>query len=343
MSEGTVADWIELYNPAATNVDLSGMRLSIDAVNPNQWHFPSGATIPGNGHLIVWCTSERPPSITLDPELNTGRGIDAQSGSVFLFNAQGQIVDSVEFGFQPDDLTIGRDAPAFPWQLLAVPTPGAANSPPAELGSAAMLAINEWMASPIIGADWFELYNADTRPVSLSGLYLTDDPSIFDITNSVLAPLSFIGAGAWVLLVADDDPGQGRDHVRFRLDELGETIRLYASDSQLIDAIDFGINSPGISGGRLPDGAPQFMTFPNTASPGSANYFRPSLEVPGVPGGGQLEMFLYATPGLAHVIETSSNLTNWTELLTLTPTNSPTRITDPAGASQRFYRARLSP
>jgi hypothetical protein len=64
--------------------------------------------------------------------------------------------------------------------------------------------------------------------------------------------------------------------------------------------------------------------------------------MPGGPAGGQVQMFLYATPGLAHVVESSSNLTNWTELLTVTPTNSPTRITDPAGVSQRFYRARLS-
>jgi hypothetical protein len=343
MSQGAVADWIELRNPAPTNVNLSGMRLSIDAANPNQWQFPIGVTIPPEGYLLVWCTSARPASTAPEPELNTGRGIDAHSGSVFLFNTQGQIVDSVEFGFQLDDLTIGRDAPASPWQLLAAPSPGSSNAPPAELGSPAMLSINEWMASPLGGSDWFELYNPSPMPVSLSGLLLTDNPSIFGITNSVLAPLSFIGAGGWVVLVADDDPSEGRDHVRFRLDELGETIRLYASDSQLIDAIDFGISLPGISAGRLPDGSANFTAFPNTASPGSANYSQPSLQLPGMPVTGEFEMLLYATPGLTHVVESSSDLTNWTELLTLTPTNSPTRVTDPAATSQRFYRVRLGP
>jgi hypothetical protein len=343
MSGDLAADWIELRNPAATNVDLSGMRLSLDEANPGQWVFPAGAVIPGHGHLIVWCTSARPASAALEAELNAGQGIDAQSGSVFLFNAQGQIVDSVEFGFQIDDQSIGRTGAE--WQLLATPTPGASNSPPAQLGSPAALAINEWMASPLSGPDWFELYNRDTLPVSLSGLSLTDDPSIFGVTNSVFAPLSFIGPGGFVQVIADDDPGQGRDHVRFRLDELGETIRLYSSPAgagQLIDAVDFGISHPGVSEGRLPDGSVDIVQFPVSPSPGRANHFPPFLAMPRLLPG-EFEVFLHATVGRPHVIESSTDLSDWSELMTLTPTNSQTRITDPSPGATRFYRARVVP
>src|SRR5262249_56947385 len=97
----------------------------------------------------------------------------------------------------------------------------------ATLGSPLNLKINEWMADPDGGNDWFELFNADTSPVDLAGLYLTDAPSIAGLTKFQVAPLSFIGPLGFVKWVADDDPGQGRNHVSFNLDELGETLRLY--------------------------------------------------------------------------------------------------------------------
>jgi hypothetical protein len=270
MSNGLAADWIELRNPAATNVDLSGMRLSVDVSDPNQWRFPFGSVIPAQGYLVVWCTSVRPASTFLEPELNTGHGIDAQSGAAFLFNVQGQIVDSVEFGFQPDNYSIGRTPSG--WRLLAAPTPSATNSPAAQLGSPASLKINEWMASPSTGDDWFELHNPDTLPVLLSGLFLTDDPSIFGITNFTIAALSFIGPKGWVRLFADNDPSNGRDHVDFRLDELGETLRIYNTNLQLIDAVDFGLAQPDTSEGRLPDGGHTIVRFPGSPTPAAANF-----------------------------------------------------------------------
>src|SRR6185503_13855056 len=115
MSNGLAADWVELHNPLDVTFDLSGMRLSIDVAQTNQWVFPAGVTIPPQGYLIVWCTSARPASMIPEGELNTGHGIDAQSGAVYLFNPDGQPVDRVEFGFQPDNYSIGRSGTT--WQL----------------------------------------------------------------------------------------------------------------------------------------------------------------------------------------------------------------------------------
>jgi hypothetical protein len=270
MTNGLIADWVELHNPLDADFDLSGMRLSIDVAQTNQWIFPPGSTIPAHGHLVVWCTSARPASMVVGPELNSGQGIDAQSGAVYLFNSAGQLVDHIEFGFQPDDYSIGRSDAE--WQLLAAPTPGAANSPPADLGSAAVLRINEWMAAAAADEDWFELYNSTALPISLSGLYLTDDPSIGGVTNYVIAQLSFIGPNSWVRIFADSDPSSGRDHVNFQLHELGETIRLYDSNLQLIDSVDFGASRFGVSQGRLPDGFTRIVEFPGAPTPADANY-----------------------------------------------------------------------
>jgi len=268
LSNGLAADWVELHNPLDTTFDLSGMRLSIDVAQTNQWVFPAGVTIPAQGYLIVWCTSARPASMVVESELNTGHGIDAQSGAVYLFNPDGQPVDRVEFGFQPDNYSIGRSGTT--WQLQATPTPAATNSPPAPLGSPAALRINEWLALDPVDEGWFELYNSSSSPVSLSGLYLTDDPSIFGLTNYVIAPLSFIAPNSWVRFFADSDPSSGRDHVNFRLHELGETIRLYDSNLQLIDSVDFGASRFNTSQGRIPDGASRIVELPPT--PASANH-----------------------------------------------------------------------
>jgi hypothetical protein len=270
MFYGTIADWVELYNPSATNIDISGMRLSVDVADPNQWRFPPGATVPAQGYLVVWCTSLRPTSTALESELNTGHGIDAQSGSVFLFNVQGQVVDKIEFGFQIDDQTIGRSAGQ--WQLLQTPTPGTANSPEAQLGSPALLRINEWMAAPVVGDDWFELYNGGDFPVNLSGLFLTDDPSTTGVTKQKVSPLSFIGPHQWVRYFADGDLSRGRDHVNFALDSLGETIRLYNTNLQVIDSVDFGLCQFDVSEGRLPDGSQRIVRFPGSSTPAAANY-----------------------------------------------------------------------
>ena len=63
---------------------------------------------------------------------------------------------------------IGRLAPEGGW-VLTQSTPRAANQA-VTLGNPASLKINEWMASPTNGSDWFEVYNPEPLPVCLSGL-----------------------------------------------------------------------------------------------------------------------------------------------------------------------------
>ena len=46
------SDWIELYNPAATNVLLGNYFLTDDLTQPFKWLIPNGAMIPANGYLM---------------------------------------------------------------------------------------------------------------------------------------------------------------------------------------------------------------------------------------------------------------------------------------------------
>ncbi|HKS36867.1 MAG TPA: lamin tail domain-containing protein, partial [Verrucomicrobiae bacterium] len=269
-AEGRFVDWVELFNPNPAAFDLSGMRLSDDRDSVSAWTFPAGTTLPANGHLVVWFDNERPASVGPVAALNVGRALNGSSGGVYLFNSQGQVVDSVEYGFQVADLSIGRSGGA--WRLLASPTRGNANSAPATLGSGANLRLNEWMADPLSGNDWFEIYNTDSLSVELSGLYVSDDPSIVGATRHRIPALSFIAGGGWAKWEADNAPDQGAHHVNFALDRLGQTLRLYNTAGGIIDGIDFGPQSVGASSGRLSDGQSNVVQFATTPTPDSSNY-----------------------------------------------------------------------
>jgi hypothetical protein len=267
---GNYPNWVELYNPTATDVSLAGMGLTKDSTIPMQWTFPAEVTITANGYLVVWCDSTRPATTNGTTDLNTGFNLSGDGDMVYLFNTNSQIADSVAFGPQIPDRSIGRNGGV--WNLLASPTPGLANAMNAALGNPSNLRVNEWMAAPGAASDnWFELYNADSLPVILTGLYLSDDPAITGTTNSLLPALSFIAGHGWAQYVADSHPSRGPNHVSFSLNKDGDTIRVYAPDRTLIDAVDFGLQATGVSQGRLPDGSTNIVSFVYTSTPGAAN------------------------------------------------------------------------
>lgn len=277
---GHTADFIELFNPAATNFDLSGMSLSVDEQKPSQWTFPPGTVLGPGRYLAVWCDGERPAS-TATNDFNTGQVLRGTGGGAYLFSAAGQLVNAVEYGFQVANKPIGLSGGQ--WRLLLSPTPGAANASVQALGTNGTLRINEWMAQPESGPDWFELFNATNLPVALDGLFLSDDPSMTGLTNFCIVRLSFIGASNWVRFLADGNRSQGSDHVSFNLAAEGESIWLSRTNGgalSVIDSVSYGRQQPAISEGRLPDGATNVARFPGSASPGEANYlFIPNVVI----------------------------------------------------------------
>jgi hypothetical protein len=116
------------------------------------------------------------------------------------------------------------------------------------------------------------LFNPGLFPVDLGGWVLTDDPSIRGATNQALALLTFIDASGYARFRAEGTPEEGLDHLPFRLNQLGETIRLLDGARRIVDSVDFAVQADGISEGRYPDGASLITRFPGSASPGAANY-----------------------------------------------------------------------
>ena len=180
----------------------------------------------------------------------------------------------MEYGHQIQNQSIGLNGGQ--WRLLNSATPGALNAAAAILGTNTALRINEWMPAPATGNDWFELFNTTNRPVDLSTISLSDDPSLAGQGMFRPAALSFIGANGFVKWVADAEAGNGRDHVSFALNGQGESLLLYnvvnLTTYALIDSLGFSAHPDGVSSGRLLDGQTNILAFPGTASPAESNY-----------------------------------------------------------------------
>ncbi|PYM11565.1 MAG: hypothetical protein DME18_13680, partial [Verrucomicrobia bacterium] len=268
-ADGTTSDWVELFNPSTNAVNLADASLSNDPNAPRKFVFAPGTLIPAGGFLLIYCNNNSPPAAN-----NTGFALNATGGSVFLFTTLangGGLIDAVSYGLQTADFSIGRFPNGSGAWTLNVATPGALNSA-AGLGTVANLSVNEWMADPANGSDWFEIYNGGPQPVALDGLFLTDD--LTRKTLSPIPPLSFIGTGAngFVRFQADSDPNAGADHVKFKLSKSGDTIGIYSSAGTLVAAVSFGTQQTGVSQGRFPDGSPDTINFTTTVSPGESNY-----------------------------------------------------------------------
>lgn len=263
--DGSTPDWVEIYNPTTTAVNLAGLSLADGG--GNRWFFPPGATINGLGYFTVRFDADKPASST-----NTGFGLGASGDVVTLYNRAPQTntpIDSRSFGLQTADFSIGRSPNGGANWTLNLPTIGSANLV-ASLGNVSQLRINEWLADPQAGEDdWFELYNPNAQPVDISFCYLSDSSA-----SHRLPALSYIGAitNAWQVFIADDNSAAA-DHVPFRLGAGSDAIGLANSNGAPIDAVSWNIaQQVDVSEGRLPDGAATIVRFPGTGSPGDANF-----------------------------------------------------------------------
>ncbi len=247
--DSSLAPWVELFNPADEPADISDMSLSDTVLAPRTWIVPAGSVIPAGGRLVIQCDATMPASAT-----NTGFTLNPAGGGLHLFHALdsgGGLRDSVTWGNQLPDLSIGRVPDATGAFTLNTPTRGEMNSAQST-GPLTAVRINEWVAAPASGPDWFELYNPGALPVMIGGSYLTD--TLSNPTKQRIAPLTFIAAGGWVQWIADNNaalPG----HVGFALSSAGENLGLFTSAGFAIDALAFGPQSAASSEGRFPDGA----------------------------------------------------------------------------------------
>jgi len=74
---GESSDWIEIYNPMSTNINLDGWYLTDDYNEPTKWQFPAGVSLKSGEFLIVFASerNRRDPAKPLHTDFKlTGNG-----------------------------------------------------------------------------------------------------------------------------------------------------------------------------------------------------------------------------------------------------------------------------
>ncbi|MBN1481310.1 CotH kinase family protein [candidate division KSB1 bacterium] len=116
------ADWIELYNTSNNPVDLGNCYLTDEFSQPNKWHIPPGTTIPARGYLLFWADG-------MDDGLHTNFKLSNDGEAVGLYAADGTVIDTLLFGQQVSDVSLGRDVNnPDKWLYYDQPTPDQANT-----------------------------------------------------------------------------------------------------------------------------------------------------------------------------------------------------------------------
>lgn len=147
-------------------------------------------------------------------------------------------------------------------------------------GSAARgaLVVNELSAKPGGGvADWLEIYNRSADPIDLCDYFVTDSLDRLDHYHHLggapppaTCTPSFLAAGAYLVVYADDDAAAGSDHAPFQLG-LADEAHVVTVRGEAVDSLIF-LHPEGASGlslARQPNGEGLFWL--SEPSPGVAN------------------------------------------------------------------------
>lgn len=301
LNGGTYPDIIELYNAGSAAVDLAGFTLTDDPLIKTKFVFPIGTTIAAGGYLIVYADSN-----VAAPGLHTGFALDAEGDAVYLYNSGQALLDSITYGIQAADFSIGRTGPARDVWTLCTPTIGAVNTPVAAFGAPGGLKINEWAGNHdyLLEEDFLEVFNPSTQPVALGLMTLTDDFINYP-AKSAIPPLSFVAPGEFVAFRAAGNGATEGDatELPFSIDANFGYLALVGQNGTIVDRVDIVAQPDDTSRGRVPDGGGAIATFglpTNVPTPGAPNA-NPPASVLALINNLRISELLYAPTNLEYL------------------------------------------
>ena len=122
---GDFADWLELYNETAEDVDIGGWTMTDDLSDPVKWTVPAGTTVPAGGYLLIWADSLDEVGLGI----HGGFKLSGSGEQIGLYDLGSAAVDTLTYGDQTTDISSGRQPDGSDtWTTFATPTPGASNN-----------------------------------------------------------------------------------------------------------------------------------------------------------------------------------------------------------------------
>ena len=117
---GEYDDFIEIYIPASSSFSVNGYYLTDYLNDPTKWSFPD-LTVTDTTWMIVWADDD-----VEQGEMHAGFKLNGTSGEgVYIFDSSLNLVDSVTFGPQTENISLGRSTDGGDtWITFDSPTPG---------------------------------------------------------------------------------------------------------------------------------------------------------------------------------------------------------------------------
>jgi len=228
-------EWIELWNPLAIDLDLSGWRLD-GAV---AYTFPEGTGIPADGFTVV------------AGEVFAG-ALPDDRGTLELWNNAGRLIDAVSYA-DLEPWPVGADGSGA---SLAKPRPGLASDRAESWAVSATVggtpgapnlvaASPEGLAFDEVGDGWVELVARGAAPVELASVELVSSAgATWPLPAGLLAP------GERVVVETDAQPG---------------AVLLLRRAAAILDGVRV-VDVP-----RARDGTDDTWRYPDVATPGAPN------------------------------------------------------------------------
>jgi len=273
-ADGKNLEFVEIYNSNPFFHDIGGYRIVGDNMN---YAFAPGTRISGGGFIVIAASPDAVKSVYgITNVLGPYVGSLKKSGQIQLLDEVGSVLLTVPYSNEPP-WPVGADGTGHSL-VLANPSYGEGDSrawdisdtvggSPGDMdgawtGGLRDVVINEVLARAggAGAAQFIELYNCGTRTNDLSGCVLTDDPAkdrfVFPLGTTVL-PGGFVSVG--------------QDQLGFALSGTGGTLYLIESDHRrVLDAVQYELQSEGVSYGRWPNGARGLYPL-GAPTPGAGN------------------------------------------------------------------------
>lgn len=195
-------DWIELYNNTEDAIDLSDVYLSDKGDNLQKWQFPFGTSIETDGYLVIWADEDGD-----QPGLHANFKLSKSGESIYLSNADGSIIDSLNFGEQTTNVPEAR-VPNGTGNFVQQPaTLGTNNEGPSSVINLTntQLLVYPNPTSGFVHLEWKEPQQVDVALTTLTGQVIQQ----MKINGSYeIVDLHGVNNGFYLLQITDHETGK---------------------------------------------------------------------------------------------------------------------------------------
>jgi predicted extracellular nuclease len=248
-------DWIEIYNPNTTAMNIGGYKIydsGGQSGSKAKKTVAAGTMLNAKSYLVL----------KVDTADASGFGISSTGETVWFENASGVIIDSLAVPALGIDSSYARKPDGSPsWQIANPPTKGMPNS-------ALPVVMNEIFSRGVApDLDWIELYNPNNIAVNVGGYKIYDAGGQTGVKVKKEIPAgTVIPANGFFVITVDTTDASG-----FGLSSAGETAWLENATGNIIDNVAFpAMPVATTSYGRNPNGSSTWAIL-NTITKGSSN------------------------------------------------------------------------